>query len=354
MADPTLLPLSVEGTDIVNSQGNTVHLHGVATTDLHAIYKGLYVPGMEGGSSGSDNLTDHIGMLDDPLWDNANIVRLTIHPSVDDEVGQHGWDMVEPDFYINDIIIPAVNAVVESGRYAVLDWHLVGEGWTGANEENTVDFWNRMVEVFGDHPNVLFEIFNEPGGGSWNDWQSTAQGWVDAIRSGDWSQYGLPDRQGADNIIISGGPNYSQVLPQSSSDNFFTGGNVVYAVHIYPEHTGGGIPNWAEFTLQSQPVILSEWGYENNEDANVTTGTAENYGNQLQSYVDSFDNLHWIAWNWSPTYRSVMFDVDYVLLGNGQSTQESRFHGGSPDTYNNYMGQFVVDWLNAKGFGNVE
>lgn len=331
-----------------------MHLHGVATTDLHAIYKGLYVPGMQGGSPGVQNITDHIGMIEDPLWANANIMRLTVHPFVDDEVGQHGWDLVEPDFYLDNVLQPAVSAVVEAGRYAVIDWHYVGESWTGSNETNTVDFWNRVASIYANHPNVIFEIFNEPGGGSWNDWAQTAQGWVDAIRSGDWSDYGLPSTPPADNLIIAGGPSWSQVLPTSSSDQFLTGGNIAYAVHIYPEHIGGGIPNWAEYTLARRPVIFSEWGYENNDDANVTVGTASGYGEQFQSYVNSHDNAHWIAWNWSPTYRSVMFDVNYVLLGNGQSTQSSRFHGGNPDTYDNYMGQFVVDWLNSLGFGNVE
>jgi hypothetical protein len=348
-----LLPLHVEGKNILNSRGNVVHLHGVATTDLHAIYKGLYVPGMQGGTPGTQNIYDHIGMIKDPLWANANIMRLTVHPIVNDEVGQHGWDLLEPDFYMTNILEPAVGAVTSAKRYAIIDWHYVGESWTGT-EANTVDFWNRVAAVFANHPNVLFELFNEPGGGSWESWRQTAQGWINAIRSGNWSQYGLPNTPPADNIIITGGPSWSQVLPQSSADAFFTGGNVVYANHIYPAHTGGGIPNWAEYTLQSHPVMFTEWGYENNSDANVTVGTASSYGYMYQSYVNSHPNAHWIAWNWSPTYRSVMFDKNFVLLGNGNSTQESRFHGGNEDNYENYMGQFVVDWLNSLGYGNVE
>ena len=312
------------------------------------------MPGMEGGSPGVQNIVDYIGMINDPLWTNANIIRLCIHPWVDDEVGQHGWDLVEPEFYISNIIEPAIDAVVSAKRYAIIDWHYVGEGWTGGNETKTVDFWNRMAAIYANHPNVIFELFNEPGGGSWNDWQQTAQGWVNAIRSGNWSQYGLSSTPAADNLIIVGGPSWSQTLPQSSSDTFFTGGNIAYANHIYPAHSGNGIPNWADYTLQNHPVIFTEWGYENNSDANVTEGTASSYGYEYQSYVNAHPNAHWIAWNWSPTYRSVMFDKNYVLLGNGNSTQESRFHGGNADTYENYMGQFVVDWLNALGYGNVE
>ena len=353
-SNPTLLPLSVTGTQINNSNGTSVHLHGVATTDLHAIYKGLYVPGMSGGTESSQNIIDHINMINDPLWNNANTIRLTVHPLVNDEVGQHGWTLVDPVFFINNIIQPAVNTVIESGRYAIIDWHYVGESWTGSNADRTVDFWNRMSALYANHPNVIFEIFNEPGSGTWNSWQQTAQGWVNAIRSGDWSQYGLANTPAANNLILVGGPYWSSTLPQSPSDNFFSGDNIVYVTHIYPFHTTSGIPNWANYTLQFHPVFFTEWGYENNSDANVTIGTASSYGTQFQSYINSHSNAHWIAWNWSPTYRSVMFDTNYVLLGNGQSTQASRFHGGNADTNENYMGQFVVDWLNSLGFGNVE
>jgi hypothetical protein len=345
--------LSVSGANIRNSVGN-VHLHGVAVNDLHAIYKGFYVLGMTGGTPSSQNLYDYINRLQDPAWRNVNIVRLTIHPSVNDEVGQHGWDMVTPDFYINEIIQPAVDAVVRTNRYAVIDWHYVGETWTGTQGTKTADFWNRMVALYANHPNVIFELFNEPGSGTWQSWQQTAQGWVNAIRSGNWSSYGLPSRPAANNLIICGGPSWSQVLPQSSADAFFTGANIAYANHIYPAHSGGGIPNWANFTMQSRPVIFTEWGYENNSDANVTQGTASSYGNMYKSYVNSHSNAHWIAWNWSPTYRSVMVDKNFIILGNGSSTTQSRYHGGNADTYDNYMGQFTVDWLNQLGSGNVQ
>jgi hypothetical protein len=136
-------------------------------------------------------------------------------------------------------------------------------------------------------------------------------------------------------------------MPQSASD-LIDRDNIVYACHIYPAHSGGGMPNWIEYVSTVAPVMMTEWGYENNSDANVTTGTKSSYGQMFREYVDAKPQVGWIAWCFDYCYRSVMCDMNWKLLGNGDSTSSTRYHGGNEDTYENYMGYFVKDWLYDK------
>jgi aryl-phospho-beta-D-glucosidase BglC (GH1 family) len=219
---------------------------------------------------------------------------------VSDETGNHGWLHYDPDFYFNNIIDPAVQHVISKGMYAIIDWHYVGTSWTQSDvSQNTLAFWvgsgswSGIASKYANNPNVIFELFNEPGGGEWSSWKSTAQGWISQIRS-----------KGANNIVIVGGPNWSQTMPQSSGD-LLTSDNIVYACHIYPSHIGGGIPNWIEYVSSVAPVMMTEWGYENNSDANVTTGTASSYGNTFKNYINGKTNVGWIAWCFDYCYRSL-------------------------------------------------
>jgi hypothetical protein len=132
-------------------------------------------------------------------------------------------------------------------------------------------------------------------------------------------------------------------MPQSASD-LIPGANIAYACHIYPGHVRGSIPRWIEYLSGVAPVIMTEWGFEKDGPVPVN-GTASFYGRLYKAYIDARPNVGWIAWCFDSVYRPVMFDKDWVLLGNGQSTRASRFSGGPDDTPDAYMGQFVKTWL---------
>jgi hypothetical protein len=332
---PAVPQLHTDGIWIRDSSDNAVVLRGVATGDLDAIYKG------DRSKLIQTTILDIIDYAEQRMG-NVYAIRLCIHPEVNDETGNHGWLHYDPDFYFENIIDPAVQHVISKGMYAIIDWHYVGQGWTGDSGANTEKFWlgsgswAGIASKYANNPNVIFELFNEPGGGDWNSWKSTAGGWINSIRA-----------KGANNIIIVGGPNWSQVMPKNESE-LISAENIVYACHIYPSHSGGGMPDWIEYVSTAAPVMMTEWGYENNSDANVTTGTKSSYGQMFRDFVDSKPQVGWIAWCFDYCYRSVMCDMNWKLLGNGESTSSTRYHGGNEDTYDNYMGYFVKDWLYDK------
>jgi hypothetical protein len=320
----TALKLHTSGKWIVDSNNTNVVLKGVALADLDAIYK---------GDRNQNVPTTAMSIIDigcSSGW-SVDVFRLTVHPEVSDETGSHGWLHYSADDYFNNILNPAVSYIISKGKYAIIDWHYVGANWNdGTVSSNTTNFWNYVAAKYANNANVLFEIFNEPGNsGNWSDWKSKAQTWVNNIRN----------TIKADNIIIVGAPNWTQALPQSTGD-LLSGTNIAYACHIYPQH---GIPNWMDWAANNVPVIMTEWGFESGA-TDPVNGTSS-WGNQYKSFINGKGNVSWTAWCFDFVYRSVMFDKNWVLLGNGQSTSSSRFHGGPDDNSTNYMGQFAKTWL---------
>ena len=143
--------------------------------------------------------------------------------------------------------------------------------------------------------------------------------------------------------MIVGGPVWSQVMPQRASD-LLSGPNIVYACHVYPAHVRGAMPPWIDYVSGVAPVMMTEWGFEKDGPMPVN-GTASSYGRIFRAYIDARPNVGWTAWCFDSVYRPWMFDTAWVLLGNGRSTHASRFGGGADDTPENYMGQFVKNWL---------
>jgi hypothetical protein len=328
----TVPTLHVEGKWIKDGTGNPVTLHGVALADLDAIYKG------DRNQAVTTTLFDIIDRGCAEGW-YIDVFRLTVHPEVRDETGSHGWLHYDPSQYFTRILDPAVRYAIKKGKYVIIDWHYIGARWDVPEvAANTKRFWlgsgawHGVAALYANNPNVLFELFNEPGSGTWSDWKVTAQEWIKDIRS-----------KGANNIIIVGGPSWSQVIPQRSSE-LIPGANIAYACHIYPVHVRWSIPDWIEYVSGVAPVIMTEWGFEKNGPVAVD-GTASSYGRKYKAYINSKPNVGWVAWCFDFVYRPVMFDTRWVLLGNGQSTRATRFSGGPDDTPDNYMGQFVKTWL---------
>jgi len=85
-----------------------------------------------------------------------------------------------------------------------------------------------MAATYKAHPNVIFEIYNEPLNVSWvNVIKPYAERVIDAIRG-----------EGAENLIIVGTPNWSQDVDVASFHPIVSEGenvreNIAYTIHFY-------------------------------------------------------------------------------------------------------------------------
>src|SRR5690606_417905 len=57
-----------------------------------------------------------------------------------------------------------VDNAIETGVYVIIDWH---DHEATAHQSEAQAFFSEMAEKYGDTPNVLYEVFNEPLDLSW-------------------------------------------------------------------------------------------------------------------------------------------------------------------------------------------
>ncbi|WP_010248401.1 cellulose binding domain-containing protein [Acetivibrio cellulolyticus] len=324
--------LHVDGKYIKDPGGNTVVLRGVSLIDIGAIEH-------QGSFRGGKTAVDLINMATNESsgW-YSRVVRLPVYPAAID--GEAGWTNCwyngkSSNSYYDDHLKAAVEACIAKGVYCIIDWHYI-DTYTDKDTQ-TREFWTFIANKYKDTPNVIFELFNEPTyPDSWSTWRTTAQGWVDMIRT-----------IAPNNLIIVGGPRWSQNLGQAATSPV-TGGNIVYNAHYYPTH--GGSSAWdANFgnAANSVPFLNTEWGFQHDGDS-ITTGTVSSYGQAYKDYLET-KGISWTAWTFDNDYKPVMFSTRVSSWDLAGSTNNA----SGDSTYNDHMGQFVKDWLYEKRNSNI-
>ena len=281
--------LHTSGRFIQDPNGNNVVLRGVSLVDVSV------------ADSRTRNARQQIDMATDEAsgW-YARVVRLPVHPEAID--GQPAWN-AGPDAYFNNHLNPAVQECVARQIYCIIDWHYISDYTSSAIDTSTRNFWSYVAPKYANTPNVIFELFNEPvNPDNWDTWKATAQPWVNLIRS-----------YAPNNLILIGGPRWSQNLSSAASSPF-TGSNLVYVAHIYPEHGGQSTwDSWFGNAANSAPFFVTEWGWQQGG-STPTNGTQSGYGVSFSNYLES-KGLSWTAWVFDMYWQPVMFDTNWNLLG---------------------------------------
>jgi endoglucanase len=302
--------LSVSGRYIKDPAGNTVILRGVSLVDV----------------SVADSRTRNARQLIDMATDSANgwyarVVRLPVYPNAID--GQPGW-IASPDAYFNNHLNPAIQECIARQIYCIVDWHYISDYNSSTIDTTTRNFWSYVAPKYANTPNVIFELYNEPvNPDNWSTWKATAQPWVNLIRA-----------SAPNNLILIGGPRWSQNVAEAAT-NPFTGSNLAYVAHIYPEHGGQNTwDSWFGNSSSTVPYFITEWGYQQGGNS-PTNGTQSGFGNAFSAYLDT-KAVSWTAWVFDDYWQPVMFDINWNLLsGDG------------------YMGQFTKDFLSRHQNDNL-
>lgn len=219
--------LSVSGVDLVDQSGNKFQLKGVSTHGLQ--WYPQYV-----NQSAFQYLRDSWG---------ANVVRLAMY------TGEGGYCAGGDKSKLEATIDTGVQAATALGMYVIIDWHILSDSNPTQHQAESIDFFTRMSQKYAANGNVLYEICNEPNGGtSWSTIHDYAEAVVPAIRAN------APDA-----IILVGTPTWSQDVDQVAS-NPVRGSNIMYTLHFYAGTHKDNIRNkLTTARAAGTPVFISEF-----------------------------------------------------------------------------------------------
>lgn len=207
-----------------------------------------------------------------------------------------------------------VENAIDLGVYVIIDWH---DHDAEDHQAQAQAFFAEMATLYGDTPNVLYEIYNEPLDVSWaNVLKPYHEALIATIREKD-----------PDNVIILGTPKWSQDV-DLAAQNPVAGTNLMYTLHFYAcEHTGW-LRNKADAALSAGAALfVTEWG------ATAADGGLDGQicEAEAQAWIDWMKQkgISWTAWKLDGCTDSSCYFVDRNVSPDGEWS-ESHLNGHAP------------------------
>lgn len=381
-------PLHVDGTLIKDDLGNVIHLRGTTHYGFEQYPSGGHWAGQFFRTYEDWDIDAYRLELDEMRSWGINVVRFTIAIDL--------WKFNTESH--QEIIKALLTEMAEREMYMIYAPTLIASRGTGdvggalpyppyqysdathiiADKSDFVNFWTSVASELKDHPNVIFEFWNEPGYGSvgeaqrilaFNSWSDTTQQCIDAVRATGATQLIIVQWRHSSSINLDypppedPTPNSDFIVPPpwggtvdwawyiSANDPL---GNIIYSTHIYRHHGSfhrqtGSIENriqlWEHNDIvtclelmklkklaQIHPVIIGEIGCDMDCILDPAKGRTDP---DVQHELAAFDSalsifnewgLHWCSWWWH----------DHTW---------SRQHSGFPNYTPNAVGEIVIQYL---------
>ena len=194
--------LQVAGTRLVDKNGNPYQLKGASTHGM--AWFPQYVS------------YDTFKYMGDSFG--VNVVRLAMYTAE-----YAGYCEGGDKNYLKSLVKQGVQAATDLGLYVIIDWHILHDLTPHKYKADAIEFFREMSSTFKNYDNVIYEICNEPNGGtSWADIKAYANEVIPVIRAND-----------KDAIIIVGTPTWSQDVDIASKDKITGYDNIMYSLHFY-------------------------------------------------------------------------------------------------------------------------
>jgi endoglucanase len=229
--------------------------------------------------------------------------------------------------WIKDKVHELVRLAIAEGLYVIIDWHILKDRNPMWNVGAAKAFFDEMSRTYGKHPNIIYEICNEPNGEdvTWDrSIKPYAEQVIPVIRKND-----------PHNIIVVGTPRWSSDL-DAPARNRLSGDsatNVMYSFHYYAGSHGDVSGKLSAAIDRGLPVFVSEWGVST---ADGRSGVARWESEKFLEFL-ARRRITWAAWS---------------LADDGNSSS-LLVPGADPETFWNdaglsEAGRLIKNWLWAK------
>ncbi len=257
--------LQVKGTQLCDASGNPIQLRGIST---HGI--GWF----------PQYVNEECFKQLKQEW-NVNVVRLAMYT-----FENNGYCTDGNKDKLKQLVKDGVRYATNQDLYVIIDWHVLNDQNPNTYKAEAKAFFEEMSKEYKDYTNVIYEICNEPCGGTgWSEVKSYAQEVIEVIRKND-----------DDAVIIVGTPNWSQYVDHAAADPITGQNNIMYALHFYAAtHTNNLRTQMKNAVNNGLPIFVSEYGIC---DASGNGGIDYNQANEWVKTMDDL-GISYVAWNLS-------------------------------------------------------
>ncbi len=201
----------------------------------------------------------------------SNVVRASLG------VEPRGGYLQNPDSSFR-LITTVIDAAIREGIYVIVDWHS-----HDIHLDEAKSFFQAIAKRYKKHPNILYEIFNEPDYETWPEVKAYSEELIRTIRAID--PY---------NIILVGTPHWDQHLHLAAADPLKGFSNIMYTMHFYAgTHKKELRDRTDEVIAKGLPVFVSESG------GMLATGDGPIDKKEWEAYIRWMKErkLSWLTWS---------------------------------------------------------
>ena len=214
-----------------------------------------------------------------------------------------------------------VQTAIDLGIYVLIDWH---DHNADQHLAQSQAFFEEMARLYGKHPNVIYELWNEPL--KTHDWSTVIKPYHEAV---------IPRIRAIapDSLIICGTQSWSQEVDKASRDPLKFD-NVAYTLHFYAATHKESLRQKARTALNNGVALMvTEWG------ASEATGNGKLDEEETRKWWALMDEFK-LSWcNWSLIDKN---ETSAALIPKASAT------GGWSTNEISRSGQLVRDELRAK------